>query len=426
MARSKRSGGEGGGPVAAATGTEFVLYQTEDGLARVQVRLHEGVVWLTQRDLADLYQVTTAAVSQHLRQVFGEGEIDPGATIKRYLTVRTEGNRSVSRLVDHYALPVVLAVGYRVRSPRGTQFRQWATARLSEYLVKGFTLDDERLKNPSGAGGRPGRNDPEVPDSSTAPKSHGLRQNHPVMLARAVLVAGALAGCSDDAPERCRFDAPDRVVSLASWNCANARVIAQRDGQGLAVTQAELDSYLDVYLRAFEPLAPTLGYPPLADTWWSEVAVETSRTELVTPWSAGQLSTGFAGLDMIVDAAGIDLVDKAPGVNLFHLRSLTHAPVQQNLARAINELGLADVTASTEEFHFTEPGSEITFEARPGADAVPVLFQIGWGDCFVDCDGQHFWRIVVTPTGAALTADWGDPIPPAELEGYRNAVAFPY
>ena len=153
MARSKRSGGEGGGPVAAATGTEFVLYQTEDGLARVQVRLHEGVVWLTQRDLADLYQVTTAAVSQHLRQVFGEGEIDPGATIKRYLTVRTEGNRSVSRLVDHYALPVVLAVGYRVRSPRGTQFRQWATARLSEYLVKGFTLDDERLKNPSGAGG---------------------------------------------------------------------------------------------------------------------------------------------------------------------------------------------------------------------------------------------------------------------------------
>ncbi|MEZ4402573.1 MAG: virulence RhuM family protein [Kofleriaceae bacterium] len=153
MARRKRSGGEGGGSVAAATGTEFVLYQTDDGLARVQVRLHEGVVWLTQRDLADLYQVTTAAVSQHLRQVFGEGEVDPGATIKRYLTVRTEGNRSVSRLVDHYALPVVLAVGYRVRSPRGTQFRQWATARLSEYLVKGFTLDDERLKNPSGAGG---------------------------------------------------------------------------------------------------------------------------------------------------------------------------------------------------------------------------------------------------------------------------------
>ena len=152
MARSKRSGGEGGS-AAAATGTEFVLYQTDDGLARVQVRLHEGAVWLTQRDLADLYQVKVPTLNEHLRNLYAEGELAPEATIRQYLTVRTEGNRSVSRLVDHYALPVVLAVGYRVRSPRGTQFRQWATARLSEYLVKGFTLDDERLKNPSGAGG---------------------------------------------------------------------------------------------------------------------------------------------------------------------------------------------------------------------------------------------------------------------------------
>ena len=152
MARSKRSGGEGGS-AAAATGTEFVLYQTDDGLARVQVRLHEGAVWLTQRDLADLYQVKVPTLNEHLRNLYAEGELAPEATIRQYLIVRTEGNRSVSRLVDHYALPVVLAVGYRVRSPRGTQFRQWATARLSEYLVKGFTLDDERLKNPIGAGG---------------------------------------------------------------------------------------------------------------------------------------------------------------------------------------------------------------------------------------------------------------------------------
>jgi hypothetical protein len=143
MVRSKRSGGAGG---AAATGSEFVLYQTEDGRARVQVRLHEGAVWLTQRDLADLYQVKVPTLNEHLRNLYAEGELAPEATIRQYLTVRTEGNRSVSRLVDHYALPVVLAVGYRVRSPRGTQFREWATARLSEYLVKGFTLDDDRLK----------------------------------------------------------------------------------------------------------------------------------------------------------------------------------------------------------------------------------------------------------------------------------------
>jgi hypothetical protein len=147
MTRDQRSGGhDGGAGEVAAPASEFVLYQSDDGLTRVQVRLQDGAVWLTQRDLAELYQVTVAAVSQHVRASFVEGELDPGATVKRYLTVRTEGNRSVSRLVDHYSLAVVLAVGYRVRSPRGTQFRQWATARLSEYLVKGFTLDDARLK----------------------------------------------------------------------------------------------------------------------------------------------------------------------------------------------------------------------------------------------------------------------------------------
>lgn len=241
-----------------------------------------------------------------------------------------------------------------------------------------------------------------------------------------MLIAASIAGCGNDAPSRCRFDTRDNVVSLASWNCANARVIAQRDGAGLVVTQAELDAYLDIYERAFEPLAPILGYPPLADRWWSEVAIETSLPDLVAPWSTGQPTTGIAELDAIVDAAHIDTVEQASGTNVFTLRSMTHAVVQQNLARAISDLGLSDVTAITEEFHFTEPGDEITFEARPGAASVPVLFQIGWGDCFVDCDGQHFWRVVVTPTDATLTEEWGDPIPPAELEGYRNAVSFPY
>lgn len=130
--------------------SEFILYQTEDGLARVEVRLHEGSVWLTQKQLADLYQIRVPTVSQHLRNIFAEGELDPSATVRQFLTVRTEGNRSISRTLEHYGLHVVLAVGYRVQSARGTQFRQWATTRLAEYAVKGFVLDDERLKNPPG------------------------------------------------------------------------------------------------------------------------------------------------------------------------------------------------------------------------------------------------------------------------------------
>jgi hypothetical protein len=131
--------------------SELILYQTDDGITRIHVRLVDGSVWLTQRQLADLYQVSVPTVSEHLHNIFAEGELSPEATVRKFRTVRTEGNRTISRTVDHYSLPVVLAVGYRVRSPRGTQFRRWATTRLEEYVVKGFTLDDERLKQPAGA-----------------------------------------------------------------------------------------------------------------------------------------------------------------------------------------------------------------------------------------------------------------------------------
>jgi hypothetical protein len=131
--------------------SEFLLYQTEDGLAHVHIRLFEGNVWLTQKQLSELYQTGVPSISEHLTNIFREGELDPEATIRKFRTLRTEGKRSISRVIEHYSLPVVLAVGYRVRSARGTQFRQWATIRLEEYIVKGFTIDDQRLKNPPGA-----------------------------------------------------------------------------------------------------------------------------------------------------------------------------------------------------------------------------------------------------------------------------------
>lgn len=132
--------------------SSLVLYQTEDGQTRVQCRFDEGSIWLTQAQMAELFQTTVPNVNIHLKEIFAEGELHEAATIKSYLIVRAEGSRTVSREVLHYRLEAILAVGYRVRSPRGTQFRQWATARLSEFLTKGFALDDERLKNPPGPG----------------------------------------------------------------------------------------------------------------------------------------------------------------------------------------------------------------------------------------------------------------------------------
>ena len=130
----------------------LLLYQTEDGQTRIQCRFEEETLWLTQAQIAELFQTTPQNVTLHLKAIYAEGELIEAATRKDYLQVRSEGVREVSRQLRHYRLEAILAVGYRVRSHRGTQFRQWATARLSEYLVKGFTMDDERLKNPPGKG----------------------------------------------------------------------------------------------------------------------------------------------------------------------------------------------------------------------------------------------------------------------------------
>ena len=133
-------------------GGELLLYQTEDGRTRIECRFEHETLWLTQAQMADLFQTTPQNITLHLKAIYAEGEQSEAATCKSYLQVRQEGGRSVRRQVRHYRLEVVLAVGFRVRSPRGTQFRQWATARLQEYLLKGFVLDDERLKNPPGPG----------------------------------------------------------------------------------------------------------------------------------------------------------------------------------------------------------------------------------------------------------------------------------
>lgn len=131
---------------------EFILYQTEDGRTRIECRFENETIWLTQALMAELFQVTVPTVNEHLKGLYADGELRPEATIRKFRIVRREGARQVTRDIDHYNLEAILGVGFRVRSARGTQFRQWATARLQEYLFKGFVLDDERLKNPPGPG----------------------------------------------------------------------------------------------------------------------------------------------------------------------------------------------------------------------------------------------------------------------------------
>lgn len=124
----------------------MLIYQDENGITKVSVRFDEDDIWLTQNQIAELYNTTKQNISFHINNIFNDGELSQNSTVKKYLTVQNEGGRKVNRNLDHYNLDMIIALGYRIQSPVAVRFRQWATQRLHEYIQKGFALDDERLK----------------------------------------------------------------------------------------------------------------------------------------------------------------------------------------------------------------------------------------------------------------------------------------
>ena len=129
---------------------DIVIYQTDDGLTKIDVRFIDETVWLTQAQLCELYQTSKSNISEHIKNIYLEGELDEASTVRKFRTVQIEGDRSVSREQLHYNLDMIISLGYRVKSITATQFRRWATERLKEYMIKGFTMDDERLKDLGG------------------------------------------------------------------------------------------------------------------------------------------------------------------------------------------------------------------------------------------------------------------------------------
>ncbi len=127
---------------------QILIYQTEEGQTKLEVRLEDETVWLTQRSMAELYQTTKQNISLHIQNIYEEEELEPESTVKESLTVQKEGKRTVKRPQDFYNLDMIISVGYRIKSQLAIRFRQWATKRLREYIIKGFLLDDERLQNP--------------------------------------------------------------------------------------------------------------------------------------------------------------------------------------------------------------------------------------------------------------------------------------
>ena len=130
--------------------TEFLLYQSEDGRIRIETRMYHETVWLTLNQMSNLFGVDKSGISRHLKNIYESGELSYEATVAKFATVQKEGGREVTRNLDYYNLDAIISIGYRVNSIRGTRFRIWATQRLREYIIKGFTMDDERLKRAGG------------------------------------------------------------------------------------------------------------------------------------------------------------------------------------------------------------------------------------------------------------------------------------
>ncbi|WP_442899614.1 virulence RhuM family protein [Eubacterium sp.] len=131
---------------------EMIIYQTEDGLTKIDVNMQDETVWLSLEQMADLFQRDKSTISKHIKNIFEDGELVRESTVAKFATVQKEGNRQVERAIDYYNLDAIISVGYRVKSQRGVQFRIWATNILKEYIKKGFAMDDDRLKELGGGG----------------------------------------------------------------------------------------------------------------------------------------------------------------------------------------------------------------------------------------------------------------------------------
>lgn len=257
---------------------EFLLYETDDGRTRVECRFAEDTLWLSQAMMAELFQSSPQNITLHLKALYAEGEITQEATCKSYLQVRPEGERKVRRAVKFYNLDAILAVGYRVRSARGTQFRKWATERLREYLVKGFTLDDERLKNPPVAGSA-------VPDrfDELLDRIRDIRASERRMYLRVREIFAMAADYSPTLPETTQFFRfIQNKLHFAVTGKTAAELIAQRadsslPNMGLTTWKSGSSQKADVTVAKNYLYEPEIGELNRIVTMWLDFAEDQAR-----------------------------------------------------------------------------------------------------------------------------------------------------
>jgi hypothetical protein len=254
---------------------EFLLYETEDGRTRVECRFVADTLWLPQAGMVELFQTTKQNIAKHLKAIFAEAELDPDSVINHWLTTAADGK---NYRVAYYNLDAILAVGYRVRSPRGTQFRRWATERLREYLVKGFTLDDERLKNPPVAGSA-------VPDrfDELLERIRDIRASERRMYLRVREIFAMAADYSPSLPETTRFFRVIQnklhfaVTGKTAAELIRERADSSRPNMGLTTWKSGSVRKADVTVAKNYLREPEIGELNRIVTMWLDFAEDQAR-----------------------------------------------------------------------------------------------------------------------------------------------------
>ncbi len=237
---------------------ELIIYQNDDGTIRLETRLEDETLWLTQQQMAELFQTTVPNINMHIKNVFQDGELQPEATIQDFLIVRQEGRRQVQRAVSHCNLDMVISVGYRVKSLLATRFRIWATAQLKEYIVKGFVMDDERLKNPVVVG----RAAPDFFDEMLA-RIRDIRASerrvYNLLLASTLALSGLAMSASTHATPL-KFNTctdTEKHADLRATLCATVKVPLSHPDN--STDKSQTGEQIDLFIRKFPAIGPSKG-----------------------------------------------------------------------------------------------------------------------------------------------------------------------
>ncbi|KAA9307034.1 virulence RhuM family protein [Streptococcus anginosus] len=308
---------------------DVILYRTDDGESAIELHLDNGTVWLTQQELAELFQTSKQNISKHIKAIFDDGELSEEATVNYKLTVQNEGNRSVQRNVAYYNLDMILAIGYRVRSSRGIQFRHYASTVLKEYLIKGFAMDDERLKNLGG-----GSYFKELLE-----RIRDIRSSEKVFYRQALDLFATSSDYNANAPEAKKFFATvqNKMHYAIHHNTASEliynRVDSEKEFMGLTTFKGDLPTLSEAKVaKNYLTEKELRGLNQLVSGYLDFAERQAEREEVMT------MADWVAHVDRILQATGEALLDNSGSISREQMKQKVDKEYKSYQAKTLSQV----------------------------------------------------------------------------------------